>query len=159
VADVTEQYLDQVGSTIQPQVLDKTMALSAAVARGVWQIITDLKVKLVAVWSQTGMTARIFSKYRFPVPIVAFSSDPRTLRQMAIHYGVIPREMPQTPSDVAGLVAQVDQLVMQKNLAKPADRIVIVAGSALGAPGTMNGIIIHSVGESPITAVSNPFPS
>jgi len=159
VAEVTEQYLDQVGSTIQPQVLDKTMALSAAVARGVWQIITDLKVKLVAVWSQTGMTARIFSKYRFPVPIVAFSSDPRTLRQMAIHYGVIPREMSPTPPDVVGLVAQVDQLVQQKNMAKPADRIVIVAGSALGAPGTMNGIIIHSVGESPLTTITNVLPS
>jgi pyruvate kinase len=158
IAQVTEEYLDQVGSTIQPQVLDKTLALSAAVARGVWQIITDLKVKLVAVWSQTGMTARIFSKYRFPVPIVAFSSDPSTLRQMAIHYGVIPREITQPPSDVTTLVAQVDQLVQQKGLAKRSDRIVIVAGSALGAPGTMNGIIIHSVGESPLAALTTPIP-
>ena len=153
VAEVTEQYLDQVGTTIQPQVLDKTLAFSAAVARGVWQIIADLRVKLVAVWSQTGMTARIFSKYRFPVPIVAFSSDPRTLRQMAIHYGVIPREMLQA-NDVASLISQVDQLVQQKRLAAAADRIVIVAGSALGAPGTMNGIIIHTVGESPLVAAT-----
>jgi pyruvate kinase len=159
VAEVTERYLDQVGTTIQPQVLDRTLALSAAVARGVWQIIADLKVKLVAVWSQTGMTARIFSKYRFPVPIVAFSSDPRTLRQMAIHYGVIPREMPHPPPDVTTLVSQVDQLVQQKDLAKVSDRVVIVAGSALGAPGTMNGIIIHTVGETPLAAVTTPFPS
>ena len=68
---------------------------------------------------------------------------------------MVPREMPQT-NDVNSLIAQVDQLVQQKGLAAIADRIVIVAGSALGAPGTMNGIIIHTVGESPLAAVTSP---
>ena len=45
------------------------LRLSAAVARGVWQIVNDLQVKLVVIWSQTGATARIFSKSRFPVPL------------------------------------------------------------------------------------------
>ena len=30
------------------------------------------------------------------------------------------------------------------------DRIVIIAGSALGTPGTMDGIIIHTVGRLPV---------
>ena len=39
-----------------------------------WQIVKDLKVKLVVIWSQTGSTARIFSKHRFPIPIIALSA-------------------------------------------------------------------------------------
>ena len=146
VADVTETYLVSRETDVRPQVKAKTMQLSGAVARGVWQIVRDLKVKLVCVWSQTGTTARIFSKYRFPVPTIAFSSDLGALRQMALCYGVIPQEM-SAPSDMAELVEQVDVLVRDKKFAAQSDRIVIVAGSALGTPGTMDGIIIHTVGQ------------
>jgi len=121
------------------------------VARGVWQIVRELKVKLLAVWSQTGTTARIFSKYRFPIPIIAFSSDPGALRQMAINYGVIPQAM-HPPADITALIVQVDALVREKHYADELDRIVIVAGSALGTPGTMDGIIIHTVGKLPVAA-------
>jgi pyruvate kinase len=151
VAEVTEDYLVVQSSDAQPVLRPRTLQLSAAVARGVWQIVRELKVKLLAVWSQTGTTARIFSKYRFPVPIVAFSSDPGVLRQMAIHFGVIPQEM-HAPTDITALIMQVDTLVREKQFAAELDRIVIVAGSALGTPGTMDGIIIHTVGRVPVAA-------
>jgi len=130
----------------QPQPASSTLRFSAAVARGVRQIVSDLKVKLVVIWSQTGATARIFSKSRFPVPLVALSSDHRALRRAALHYGVIPFEMapPQTMPD---LVDGVDAMVRARNFAAPGDRIVIVTGAALGTPGTLNGIVIHTVGE------------
>ncbi|HEV8604843.1 MAG TPA: pyruvate kinase [Tepidisphaeraceae bacterium] len=151
VAEVTEEYLITQSPELQPAIKVRSLQLSGAVARGVWQIVRDLKVKLLAVWSQTGTTARIFSKYRFPVPIIAFSSDRGTLRQMAIHFGVIPQEM-TAPADITALIAQVDAFVREKQYAAESDRIVIVAGAALGTPGTMDGIIIHTVGTLPVAA-------
>ncbi len=147
VAEVTEEYLvTQDPPAAAPALNLKTMNLSASMAKGVWQIVRDLKVKLVVVWSQTGVTARIFSKMRFPVPVVAISSDHRTLRQMALHYGVIPREMP-VPEHLTTLVGDVDAMVRAHELAAAGDRIVIVAGSSMGTPGTLNGIVLHTVGE------------
>ncbi|HEY2585222.1 MAG TPA: pyruvate kinase [Tepidisphaeraceae bacterium] len=147
IADETETYLhNQLDRPREPELKLKTMQLSSAVAKGVWQIVQDLKAALVVVWSQTGATARIFSKIRFPEPIIALSSDHRALRQMALHYGVIPQEM-APPEDMATLVRQVDDLVQSRHFAEPGSRIVIVAGSSLGTPGTMNGIVIHTVGE------------
>ena len=136
----------------QPTTLDnnlklKTMQLSTAVARGVWQIAQDLKATLVVTWSQTGATARIFSKMRFPVPVIALSSDHRALRRMALHYGVVPQEM-APPADMASLVQDVDELVTQKQWAPAGSRILIVAGSSLGTPSTLNGVVIHTVGET-----------
>jgi pyruvate kinase len=147
IAEQTENYLVQNDSGTEPVLKLKTMQLSAAVARGVWQIVYDLKAALVVLWSQTGATARIFSKMRFPVPIIALSSDHRALRRMAMHYGVIPREL-APPSDMASLVGQVDQLVREQNFAPTGSRIVIVAGSSLGTPNTLNGVVIHTVGET-----------
>ena len=151
IAKQTEDYLagatdDESGRRRMPKLKMKTMHLSAAVAHGVWQIVQDLKVKLVVIWSQTGSTARIFSKNRFPIPIVALSSDQRALRRMALHYGVISQEM-SPPSGMASLVEQVDGFVQEKGFAEAGDRIVVVAGSSLGTPSTMNGVIIHTVGE------------
>ena len=122
------------------------MQLSAAVAKGVRQIAMDLKVQLVVVYSQTGATARIFSKYRFPVPIVALSSDHRALRRMALHYGVVPQEMPP-PRDMHELVKEVDDLIQARKYAEVGNRVVVVAGASLGTPGTMNAIVMHTVGE------------
>ncbi len=148
VAGVTEEYLNNSikGPQATPPVSGATLRFSAAIARGVWQIVHDLKVKLVVVWSQTGMTARIFSKSRFPVPLVALSTDHRALRRMSLHYGVIPREM-TLANDMTELVGSIDSLVREANYAAVGDRIIIVAGAALGTPGTLNGIVVHTVGE------------
>jgi pyruvate kinase len=147
IAEQTEAYLVAQPTVLENNLKVKTMQLSAAVAKGVWQIAQDLKASLVVTWSQTGATARIFSKMRFPVPVVALSSDHRALRRMALHYGVIPQEM-APPADMASLVEQVDELVTAKQWAPVGSRIIIVAGSSLGTPSTLNGVVIHTVGET-----------
>jgi pyruvate kinase len=149
VAEVTEQYLitspNGPPGGLKPTGI--TLKFSAAVAHGVWQIVQDLNIKLVVIWSQTGATAQIFSKNRFPQPIVALSSDHHALRRMALLYGVVPLEM-APPSSMVDLVGAVDQFVQEKEFARPGDRLVIVAGANMGTPKTMNTVVIHTVGES-----------
>src|SRR5207248_3057828 len=109
IADVTEEYLARTEdyATVAPPMV-KTTLPAGALARGTLRIVHDLKAKLVVVWTQTGTTARVFSKHHFPVPIIALSSDHRTLRRMALHYGVIPQEMQATP-DLTNLIARIDE--------------------------------------------------
>jgi pyruvate kinase len=147
IAETTETYLARTESPTPPPLRLKTMQLSAAVAHGVRQIVQDLRADLVVIWSQSGATARIFSKNRFSVPIIALSSDHRALRRMALHYGVVPREM-APPADVGQFVAAVDQLILSQGFATVGSRIVIAAGSSLGTPALLNGIVIHTVGQA-----------
>jgi pyruvate kinase len=144
VAKVTEDYLDQTPAAY-PATL-KRISPATALAKGAWRIVNDLGAKLVVVWSQNGHTARVFSKHRFAVPIVALSSNPQALRRMAIHYGVVPQEMTR-PQDINDLMEAVDEFVLKKNLASLQDRVVVVAGWSPALPDTMNGIIIHTVGQ------------
>jgi len=145
VAEVTEKYIDTVRPHFEPLKLDG-LQMSMAVANGVRQMAADLKMKLVVVYSQTGSTARIFSKTRFPIPIIALSSDPRALRRMSLHYGVQPQEL-APPKDITELIEAVDQMLQKQKYAQPGDRIVIVAGSSLGTPGTLNSVVLHTVGD------------
>jgi pyruvate kinase len=122
------------------------MPISAAVANGVRQMVSDLRAVLVVVYSQTGATARVFSKSRFHVPIVALSSNHRALRRMALHYGVIPQEM-APPGDTSTLVREVDALVQRRQFARAGERIIVVAGSSLGTAGVMNSVLLHTLGS------------
>ncbi len=147
IAEVTEAYLTREDASEQPAPMVKTTLPAGALARGALRIVHDLKAKLVVVWTQTGTTARVFSKHHFPVPIIALSPDHRSLRRMALHYGVIPQEMQATP-DLTSLIQRIDEFIITRKYAEPKDRVVIVAGWSPGTPGTMNGLVIHTVGES-----------
>ena len=67
---------------------------------------------------------------------------------MALHFGVIPQET-QPPDDQGALVRQVDEIVRNGKFASVGDRIVIVAGSSLGTPHMLNGVLIHTIGGEP----------
>jgi pyruvate kinase len=108
--------------------------------------VQDLKPKLVVIWSQTGETVRVFSKHHFPVPVIALSTNPRVLRRMALHYGVMAIHM-GNPRDMNASIQQADAVVQERGLANPGDRILVVAGWSPAMPGTMNGVIIHTIGE------------
>jgi pyruvate kinase len=147
IGEVTEEYLLRKlrsNGDSAPRAADNAPA--AALARGAWRIAQDIGAKLVVIWSQTGETARVFSKHHFPMPIVALSSDPRALRKMAMNYGVMAFRV-APPDDMTSTVAATDTLVSERKLAAAGERIVIVAGWSPGMPNMMNGLIIHAVGE------------
>jgi pyruvate kinase len=146
-AEVTEEFLDKNIPHDNPtQVGSEPGNPSTALARGAWRIANDIGAKLIVIWSQTGSTARVFSKHHFHCPIVALSSDQRALRRMALNYGVVPQAMDR-PSSTAQLVADVDNLLIRRKYAKEGDRILMVIGWSPATSDTMNGIIIHHVGD------------
>jgi pyruvate kinase len=151
VAQVTEEYLTtRAGSERRAESRTvrfvRTNLTSGAMARGALQIVNELAPKLVVVWTTTGATARVFSKHRFPVPIIGLSSDHRVLRRMALMYGVIAQEMP-AGAEMNELIRRVDELVIERKFAAPSDRVLIVAGWSPAMPGTMNGMVVHTVGQ------------
>ena len=148
VAEETEKYLlDLDVSHDGPSfAADGPLAVTAAAARAVRRLVESIDCRLIAVYSHSGDTARIFAKQRFGVPVVALSGSPRRLRQMALHFGVRPLDCPR-PGNLQSLVGDVERLALDHGLAERGDRIVVVAGRSLGASGTMNGIVIHTVGH------------
>jgi pyruvate kinase len=148
IAEVAEDYQITSGmATGFSQSSDAgVMQISSAVASAVSQIVRSMKIDMVVVYSQTGATARVFSKHRFPVPVLALSSDHKALRQMALQFGVVPMEL-AAPEAMDDLVKSVDELVQVRKLATSGQRIVVCAGASLGTPGTRNAIVLHTVGS------------
>ncbi len=153
IAEVTEDYIVKLDPAERRIVRVRTSLPAGAMAHGALRIVEDLSAKLLVIWTSNGNTARIFSKHHFPVPIIALSNDHRTLRRMALHFGIVPQEA-SASGDLNHLIETIDKLVVEREFVVPGDRIIIVAGWSAGMPGTMNGMVIHVVGEQ-WTAVPN----
>lgn len=46
------------------------------------------------------------------------------------------------------MVAQVDEVLQARHLARAGDEVIIVAGMPPGTPGSTNSIRVHTVGET-----------
>jgi len=144
IAAVTEAYLDEQYTVHQRSTITDQFALTAAMARSVAQLVEDIEAKLVAVWSHSGATARLLSKARIDVPILAFSSNETACRQMCLHYGVLPY-CQSIPEDINQFMYLVDKLVVENKWAQAGETIVLVSGKPLGATGTTNTINVHNI--------------
>ena len=98
----------------------------------------------VACFTLGGTTARLLSRHRPHVPIVAFSPDQSIRRRLALLWGVVPKIMEpvRNPDVMCQLVS--DRLLEEK-LARPGDTVVLVYGSPLGVSGHTNSIRLHQV--------------
>src|SRR5437016_5725771 len=67
------------------------LKIPGAIAESVCHASHELHMKLIAVFTHSGFTARLVSRYRPLVPIVAFSPEQETRRRLAMIWGVYPR--------------------------------------------------------------------
>lgn len=120
----------------------------AALAHGSWHIAKDLDAKLIVCWSEGGGTALLLSQNGFRIPIIAYSSNVRTTRRMALLGGVT--ALHRKPPD-SGLfddwLPQVEQDLIQHGWAAPNDPILIIAGEPLSQTKSTNGVTLHRVGS------------
>lgn len=119
--------------------------INEAIGEAICHAAQELRMKVIAVFTETGSSARIVSKYRPPAPIVAFSANQDTRRKMSLLWGVTPRTIASV-KDIDSLVKLADARLLEEKLVRRGDVIGIVAGTPLGASGTTNLMRLHRVG-------------
>jgi pyruvate kinase len=100
----------------------------------------------IVVFSASGSSARLVSKFRPPVPIFVFTASERVARVLSIVYGVQAVVAKETAS-TDEMMLQMDRTMLERGYAKPRDSVVFVAGQPIGRPGTTNLMKLHRIGE------------
>jgi pyruvate kinase len=104
----------------------------------------ELNVKAIAVFTESGSTARLISQHRPRPPIVAFTPFGETRRRLALLWGVLPRSIARV-RDIDGLAALAEKRLLEEGLASHGDVVGIVAGTPLGSRGNTNFIKLHAI--------------
>jgi pyruvate kinase len=122
------------------------LKVAETVAELVCHASRELHMKLIAVFTHSGFTARLVSRYRPLVPIVAFSPEQETRRRMSLLWGVTARSIVDIKK-IDGLAAIAEKRLIEERLVRKGDVIGIVAGTPMGIRGTTNFMKFHVIGS------------
>jgi pyruvate kinase len=124
-----------------------------AIARATVEVGAIVGAKALVAFTMTGETARRLARYRSPIPLLAFTTDPAIRSQLALTWGVETFIVPEV-QHTDDMVHEVDSALVNLNRCAIGDKIVIVAGSPPGSPGKTNALRVHRIGD----AISLPYP-
>jgi len=118
--------------------------VAETISEAICHAAEELRMKVIAVFTESGSTARLVSKYRPRSPIVAFSSNQEVRRRLSLLWGVVPRSIDQV-RDIDTLSKIAERRLLEEGFARPGDVVGIVAGVPLGVPGTTNFMKLHTI--------------
>jgi pyruvate kinase len=144
MAKIIEEAEKSIREFPRPSMQEK-LKVAETVAELVCHASRELHMRLIAVFTHSGFTARLVSRYRPLVPIIAFSPDAAIRRRMALVWGVMPAEI-KNLQKIDRLAEISEERLLEEKLVRKGDVIGIVAGTPMGIRGTTNFMKFHVIG-------------
>ena len=116
-----------------------------AVTQAAVDVARHLDVRYLVTFTQSGKSARLLSRLRCSIPVLAFSPEQATRSRLSLSWGVETFLVPSV-EHTDDMVAQVDFSLLSIGRLKVGDRVVVVAGSPPNTVGSTNLIRVHEVG-------------
>ena len=105
----------------------------------------QIDAKYIVVFTQTGFAARLMSKFRPRAPIIALTPSSWVARRMNILWGVQPYVLQEVGEFHEQIVDKVDEFLLQKDIVRAGDRLVILMGSPIYHRAKTNLLRVHRV--------------
>jgi pyruvate kinase len=138
----------EVAEVPRGQGLDRVQPGSASVEETIASAsVTALRLlgaHTIVVFTKSGFSARIVAGRRPQGRIVALTDQPRTYRQLALVWGVIPI-LVQTMDSYEGMIPVTRMLLRKHGLAESGEPFVVTAGVPFNVPGTTNLLKVETV--------------
>lgn len=104
-----------------------------------------LGAQQIVAFSQGGFTARMIARYRPSTAITVFSRNVEVARRVQLVWGAHPVLMKNPVSHHDEVVASVDRMLVEQELAQPGDTIVILMGDPIEERPLTNLMRVHRV--------------
>lgn len=143
IAEKAESALNYRDLFLKQRIAQET-SITEAISQSVAISALDLNAKAIISSTVSGHTARMVSKYRPKAPIVAVTTQDRTLRRLALTWGVTPvkGESATSTDEIFEYALQGGQ---RSGLLNEGDLVVITAGVPLGKSGSTNLIKVSQI--------------
>ena len=105
----------------------------------------DSGAAAIVVFTSTGSSARLVSRYRPPVSVFAVTPHDTTARQLSVNYGVTPILAPDV-SNTDEMLGQMNRVMVEAGYLREGQLVVFLAGQPVGRPGTTNLMKLHRLG-------------
>lgn len=130
------------------------LSVAETICESIAHAAEDLPMGGIAIFTETGNTARMISKYRPQAPIYAFTHIPRVVQRMNLYWGVHPVRCPQARS-AQQMVTMAEQELVRRQVLEPGDVLGVVAGTRQ-ASGSTNLMRLHVVTKQEAESIVYP---
>ena len=134
--NLDQQFLNRVFSRV-----DQSIAMAALFTA------YHLRVKCIAALTESGSTALWMSRLIAGVPIYALTSQTATRYRLALFRDVFPLMVKYVGHDREELLREAEKVLVENNVVKAGDLIVLTIGEPIGKSGGTNTMKIVRVGE------------
>jgi pyruvate kinase len=135
----------QWGKTVD-EINDGSRSDAISITRAAKSLASDRNVIAIVVFTQSGRTARLMSKARPDVPILAFTPEARTYEQMGLFWGVSPMLVPFADT-LETMIKHVETAISATTDLKPGQQVILITGFPIGAHRQPNLALLHTLGE------------
>jgi pyruvate kinase len=157
----TERHMRETGDT---ELRERRSHLSIAetICEATAHAADDLDLRGIALFTESGATARQLSKYHPSAPVFALSPVDVTVNRLNLLWGTTPIRCPKA-NTIEAMVDSAEELLGKGGYVRPKEVIAIVAGTRTKS-GSTNFLRLHAMGEdqidstppSPLRKVASP---
>ncbi|MGA7358285.1 MAG: pyruvate kinase [Candidatus Sulfotelmatobacter sp.] len=126
------------------------LSVAETICESIAHAAEDLPMGAIAVFTETGNTARMISKYRPQAPIYAFTPNSTVAQRTNLYWGAHPVKCAQALSS-EHMVRVAEKELLDRRLLKPGDVLGVVAGTRQSS-GSTNLMRLHTVTSEEVTA-------
>jgi pyruvate kinase len=121
---------------IEPQSVDA--AVTDVMTMATWRAAMEMGVKAILCISRSGFTVRAIARFRPKAPILGFSPEERTVRQLAMSWGATPFKIDRIESNEES-VRNVLRIAKEEGHIRSGDIVAVLGGSSatVGATDTL----------------------
>ena len=120
------------------------VSVAEAICESIAHAAEDLPMGAIAVFTETGNTARLISKYRPRVRIYAFSHAGPVCNRLNLLWGVHPVQRREKSRTAEDMVNTAERELLHHGQLKPGDVLGVVAGTQMSS-GSTNFMRLHTV--------------
>jgi pyruvate kinase len=117
---------------------------SEIVADAAYNAARAADVQAIVVFTTTGYSARLVSRYRPPVRVIAMTDSEAQMRRLLVNYAVVPLLSPKVHT-TDEMLEQMDSLLVSKGYLQAGSKVVFVAGQPVGRSGSTNLMKLHRI--------------
>jgi pyruvate kinase len=120
--------------------------ISSAVAAAAVKTAYGAGAKVIFAFTESGMTARLLSRLRPGMLIVAVTPSETTYNQLALNWGVVPLLL-EGWKDAKEAFTAASAFAQEKGLISFGDVVVVTSGIPFGKKGTTNMMVVETIGD------------
>jgi pyruvate kinase len=120
--------------------------ISSAVSLAAVKTAYSANAKAIFAFTTSGATARLVSRLRPAIPIIAVTPSQSVYHQLALNWGVIPVLL-EGSTNAKEAFAAASSFALSRGIISFGDAVVITAGAPFGKKGTTNMMMVESIGE------------